>query len=601
LWQVKAGISGTVVINFAKKLLHKSPFVPDNRKVSKKFATEKVLVMGVLERIKSRICQDLREAAQEAKSQGKIEYDELPSFVLEVPREKVHGDFATNLAMILAKKAGQPPRKIAETIVQFFPVGKNWVRKVEVAGPGFINFFLEPSWLYQVLPEVEEEGENYGCSQIGKGKKVQVEFVSANPTGLLHMGNARGAALGDTLANILAAAGYDVTREFYVNDAGNQIEVFGRSLEARYLQLLGQDVPFPEDGYPGEDLVECMRNLINEVGDKYLKVDPQLRREHLIRYALKEKLQQMEKDLADFGVIYDVWFSEQSLHDSGAIEEVLKELKEKGYLYEKDGALWFRASLFGEEKDEVLVRSNGVPTYFAADIAYHKNKFDRGFDQVINIWGADHHGHVSRLKGALKALGYDPNRLQIIIMQLVRLFRGGELVRMSKRSGEYITLRDLVEEVGRDAARFFFVMRSADSHLDFDMDLAKKQSEENPVYYVQYAHARICSILRQVKGELPRAGEVPLEALQEPAELELIRKIADYPGEVIFAATHLEPHRLAHYAYELATLFHGFYTTCRVLTDDPDLRRARLVLVNATRITLRNVLSLLGVSAPERM
>ncbi|NPV28770.1 MAG: arginine--tRNA ligase [Firmicutes bacterium] len=558
--------------------------------------------MGVLERIRSEIYQGLVRAARGAREQGEIAWESLPSFALEVPRERAHGDFATNLALLLARELGRPPRAVAQALLQFFPAGEvAYLSRTEVAGPGFINFFLDPSWLYEVLVEVEAQDERYGCSDLGQGEKVQVEFVSANPTGLLHMGNARGAALGDTLANILTAAGYDVTREFYINDAGNQIETFGLSLEARYLQLLGYDVPFPEDGYPGEDLIESMKGLIAQVGDRYVGIDPDLRRERLIKYALKEKLAQMERDLADFGVVYDVWFSEQSLHDSGAVEEVLRELQAKGYLYEEEGALWFRSTLFGEEKDEVLVRSNGTPTYFAADIAYHQNKFRRGFSRVINIWGADHHGHVSRLKGALRALGLDPDRLEVIIMQLVRLFRGGELVRMSKRTGEYITLRELMEEVGRDAARYFFVMRSADSHLDFDLDLAREQSSENPVYYIQYAHARICSILRQSDAPPPRAEEAVLEVLRDPAELALIRKIAELPGEILFAATHLEPHRLAHYAYELATLFHGFYTTCRVLTEDPVLRAARLVLVNASRIALRNTLKLLGVSAPERM
>lgn len=557
--------------------------------------------MGVLEGIKKRIVDDLISAAERARAEGLLPCQELPSFALEVPRDEAHGDFAANLAMLLARQAKMPPRNIAQLIAERFPRGGNRVDRVEVAGPGFINFFLEPSWVYEVLPEVEAEDERYGCSDIGNGERVQVEFVSANPTGLLHMGNARGAALGDTLANVLTAAGYDVTREFYINDAGNQIETFGRSLEARYLQLLGHDVPFPEDGYPGNDLIESMRHLIARVGDKYVGVDPRLRREMLVKHALKEKLAQMEKDLSDFGVHYDVWFSEQTLHDSGAIERVLKKLQEKGYLYEAEGALWFRSTLFGDEKDEVLVRSNGIPTYFAADIAYHENKFRRGFDRVINIWGADHHGHVARLKGAMQALGYDPDRLQVIVMQLVRLFKGDEPVRMSKRTGEYITLRDLMEEVGRDAARYFFVMRSADSHLDFDLELAKEQSSENPVYYVQYAHARICSILRQLETEVPRAADAKLDMLQTPAEIALLKKIAGLPGEVIYAATHLEPHRLAYYAYDLATLFHSFYTTCRVLNEMEDLRRARLVLVNSCRIALRNTLRLLGVSAPERM
>jgi arginyl-tRNA synthetase len=455
----------------------------------------------LLERLKSEIYQDLQEAALQAREEGKLSFEELPLFTLEKPREKEHGDLAANIAMVLARPAKNAPRKIAQAILEYFPTGKNQIVRHEIAGPGFINIFLDPSWVYDVLPEVEEMDGRYGCTLSGENRqKIQVEFVSANPTGLLHMGNARGAALGDTLANVLAAVGHEVTKEFYINDTGKQIENFGRSLEARYLQLLGQDVPFPESGYPGEDLIESMGRLISAVGDKYLQVAPQLRREVLVKYALKEKLEQMKEDLADFGVNYDVWFSEQSLHDSGDIEAVLWELQQKGYLYEKDEAIWFRSSLFGDEKDEVLVRSNSVPTYFAADIAYHKNKFQRGFDRVINIWGADHHGHVARMKGALEALSFDPDRLHVIIMQLVRLFRGGEPVRMSKRSGEYVTLRELMEEVGTDAARYFFLNRSSDSHLDFDLDLAKEQSSDNPVYYIQYAHARICSILRQAGG-----------------------------------------------------------------------------------------------------
>lgn len=554
----------------------------------------------LLERLKSEIYQDLQEAALQARQEGQLNFEELPSFTLEKPREKEHGDLAANIAMVLARPAKNAPRKIAQAILKYFPTGKNQVVRCEIAGPGFINLFLDPSWVYAVLPEVEEMDERYGCTLTENRQKIQVEFVSANPTGLLHMGNARGAALGDTLANVLAAVGHEVTKEFYVNDTGKQIENFGLSLEARYLQLLGEDVPFPENGYPGEDLVDSMGRLISTAGDKYLQVAPLLRREILVKYALKEKLEQMKTDLADFGVNYDVWFSEQSLHDSGDIQAVLWELQQNGYLYEKDEAIWFHSSLFGDEKDEVLVRSSSVPTYFAADIAYHKNKFQRGFDRVINIWGADHHGHVARMKGALEALGYDPDRLQVIIMQLVRLFRGGEPVRMSKRSGEYVTLRELMEEVGTDAARFFFINRSADSHLDFDLDLAREQSSDNPVYYVQYAHARICSILRQA-GELPSAQEIDCSLLREPAEYVLLEKIAELPGEIKYAAESLEPQRLAHFAYELANLFHGFYTNCHVLNAESGLREGRLVLVNACRITLRNTLKMIGVSAPERM
>lgn len=554
----------------------------------------------LLERLKKEIYQDLQDAALRAREEGKLAFEELPLFTLEKPREKSHGDLAANIALVLARPAKTAPRKIAQAILKYFPTGRNCVARCEIAGPGFINIFLDPSWVDAVIPEVEEMDERYGCSFMEKSEKVQVEFVSANPTGLLHMGNARGAALGDTLANVLAAAGYEVTKEFYINDAGSQIETLGRTLEARYLQLLGQDAPFPEDGYPGKDLIDSMSGLIAKVGDKYLQVAPQLRREILVKYVLQEKLEQMKKDLADFGVYYDVWFSEQTLHDSGAIEAVLKELQQKGYLYEKDDAIWFRSTLFGDEKDEVLVRKSGIPTYFAADIAYHKNKFERGFDRVINIWGADHHGHVSRMKGAIEALGYDPDRLQVIIMQLVRLFRGGEPVRMSKRSGEYVTLRELIDEVGKDAARFFFVNRSSDSHLDFDLDLAKKQSSDNPVYYVQYAHARICSILRQA-GEFPSAQEIDCSLLQDPAEVALLEKIAELPSEIKYAAASLEPHHITHYAYSLANLFHGFYTTCHVLNAEPGLREARLGLVNACRITLRNTLRIIGVSAPERM
>ncbi|MHB1125855.1 MAG: arginine--tRNA ligase [Bacillota bacterium] len=560
--------------------------------------------MDIVKKIQETIEEKLKEAAMAAQEAGEIQYGSLPTFVVEVPREKNHGDFATNLAMLLAREAKLPPRKIADIIVRHLNKVGTWIKEMEIAGPGFINFYLTHEWLYDVLPPVTGLDGKYGCSQIGQGKKVQVEFVSANPTGLLHMGNARGAALGDAFANLLEAAGYQVTREFYINDAGNQIENFGKSLEARYLLLLGQDVPFPDEGYHGQDLVETMEQLIVRDGDRYVQMESGLRREFLVKYALQEKLAEIKKVLEAFGVQYDVWFSEQSLHDTGAVEKAIAYLQDRGFIYEREGALWFKSTLFGDEKDEVVVRSNGIPTYFAADIAYHRNKFERGFDWIIDVWGADHHGHVARMKGAMAALGYNPDALQVVLMQLVRLFQGGEIVRMSKRTGQYITLSELVEEVGVDAARYFIVMRSADSHLDFDLDLAKAQSAENPVYYVQYAHARICSILRQAADtgvNIPEAGSANLVLLSEEAELELIRKIADLPGVVAGAALNLEPHRLTRYAHELASLFHSFYTTCRVLTDQEDLMNARLVLVDAARICLRNVLYLIGVTAPERM
>lgn len=560
--------------------------------------------MNIVQEMKRRLAQALMEAAASARAAGEVAYDELPTFVLEVPREKEHGDFAANIAFVLARKAKKPPRELAEILIRHLPCPLKGVARVEVAGPGFINFTLEETWALPVLPAVLAEDQYYGWSNIGQGQKVQVEFVSANPTGLLHMGNARGAALGDAIANLLTATGHEVTREFYINDAGNQIENFGLSLEARYLQAFGIEAEVPEDGYHGRDLIDTVKRFIEQEGDKYLYTDPLKRREALTSFALQEKLAAIKKALEDFGVYYDVWFSERSLHESGAVMKVIEDLKERGFIYEKDGALWFKSTAFGEEKDEVVVRQNGVPTYFAADIAYHRNKFERGFERIINIWGADHHGHVGRLKSALAALGYDPAKLEIVLMQLVRLFQGGEILRMSKRTGQYVTLEELLEEVGRDAARFFFVMLKPDSHLDFDLDLARSQTSENPVYYVQYAHARICSILRLARERglaIPSPQEVDLNLLKHPAELELIKKIALLPEVVASAAQALEPHWLTRYAQELAALFHTFYTHCRVLADEEALRGPRLILVEATRITLRNVLHLLGISAPERM
>lgn len=561
-------------------------------------------MFDIVEEIRVGLAHLLVGALKAAGEKNMIKVDRVPDFTVEVPREKEHGDFATNLAMLLAKPARMAPRKIAEILVQTLPRDLAWVEKIEIAGPGFINFYLQRDWVHQVIPRIIEKSENYGRVKLGNGQRVQVEFVSANPTGLLHMGNARGAALGDSIASILDFAGYDVTREFYINDAGNQMEKFGLSLEARYLQLLGNEAQVPEDGYHGEDIIDSARGFLALEGDRYLAADPQERRSALVKYALAEKLGAIRKVLADFGVHYDVWFSEQTLHDSGEVQATLDYLKEKGYIYEKDQALWFKATSFGVEKDEVVVRANGIPTYFAADIAYHRNKFRRGFERVINIWGADHHGHVARMKGAVAALGYDPAALEVVIMQLVRLYKGGEIVRMSKRTGQFVTLEELLEEVGRDAARYFFVMRSPDSHLDFDLDLAKSESNDNPVYYIQYAHARICSIFRQFAeqgGELPQPSAVNFKLLQEEYELALARKLADFPGEVAAAAQNLAPQRIARYLHELAGLLHSFYNSHRVITSDRELTKARLLLVEATRITLKNGLGLLGLTAPERM
>ncbi len=562
-------------------------------------------MIGIVEKTRRSIAGMLEKAFGAAGEKGILPPVELPDFVVEVPREKGHGDFATNMAMLLAKPARSSPRKIAGELAGEIDLKDSPVERVEVAGPGFINFYLKKDWSAAELPLILKLDGNYGRVDIGGGGRVQVEFVSANPTGLLHMGNARGAALGDSLASILDFAGYKVTREFYINDAGNQVEHFGRSLEARYLQILGLQAEVPEEGYHGEDIVETMKGFVQIHGDKYLGLPSGERRRAMTEYALMEKIEAIRTTLEDFGVVYDLWFSEQYLHESGAVRGALDRLGERGCLYRHEDALWFKASDFGAEKDEVLVRGNGAPTYFAADIAYHSNKFERGFDRIINIWGADHHGHVSRMKGAMAALGYDPDALQIIIMQLVRLYRNGEIVRMSKRTGRFVTLEELMEEVGRDAARYFFVMRSPDSHLEFDLDLARARSNENPVYYIQYAHARICSIFRQLEEQgrsLPDPALVDLSLLGEESEMTLIRKLADFPEEVGASARDLAPHRLARYLHELAGLLHSFYNAHRVISPDrTGLTDARLVLAGAVRVVIRNGLKLLGLSAPERM
>ncbi len=559
--------------------------------------------MNLVEQVTEQVRKEIEQGILKAKADGRFDFAEMPAFIVEVPKDKSHGDFATNAAMLLTKQAKMKPRDIAQAIVDSLNKESKLIEKVEIAGPGFINFYLSQNWLYDILPVVEAQDTAYGSVDIGKGEKVQVEFVSANPTGLLHMGNARGGALGDSLANLLKMAGYDVTKEFYINDAGNQIVNLGLSLEARYRQLLGETgCEIPENGYHGQDIIDTAQRIVDAVGDSYLQLPEAERQEKMIATALDEKIAAIKSGLAAFGVEYDVWFSETTLHESGAVKEVVDLLTEKGMTYEKDGAIWLKTTDFGEEKDEVLIRSNGIPTYFAADIAYHKNKFDRGFKRVINIWGADHHGHVARMKRSMDAIGYNGDDLTVLLMQLVRLYQNGEVVRMSKRTGQYVTLQELIEDVGKDAARYFFIMRNPDSHLDFDLDLAKEQSSDNPVYYVQYAHARINSILKATGKAVPKAAECDLTLLKEEAELELIRKIANLPTEIAYAAEQLEPYRMARYATELATLFHSFYNSCRVINEDDEaLTNARLVLVNAARITLRNVLTMLGVSAPERM
>ena len=549
----------------------------------------------------------MEKAIAAAVAEGALPDAPAPDFVVEIPGDAAHGDFAANVALAGAKAWRQPPRKIAQAIADRLELAGSYFAKVEIAGPGFINLFLRPGWYAEAVQAILELGEQYGRSKAGRGEKVMVEFVSANPTGPMHMGNARGGATGDCLASVLDAAGYDVTREFYINDAGNQIEKFGLSLEARYLQhYQGEEaVPFPEDGYHGEDIKVRAEEFAALEGEKYLQADPAARREALVAYALPKNVEGLRRDLGRYRIEYDVWFPESTLHRDGTLEKVIAILREKGLTYEKDGALWYKATEYGGEKDEVLVRQNGNPTYFAADIAYHYNKFAlRGFERVINVWGADHHGHVARLKGAMDAIGLSGDKLDIVLIQLVRLMKDGQPVKMSKRTGKAITLTDLLEEVPIDAARFFFNMREPGSTLDFDLDLAVEQSSQNPVYYVQYAHARICSIFQNLgaEGITPRpCSQQELERLNAPEELALIRRLAQLPGEIADAARFYDPARITHYAVDVATLFHKFYNVCRVKGEDEPLMQARMALCAAVRIVLRNLLELLKISCPDVM
>ncbi len=563
--------------------------------------------MTIYEQTKASIRKVIDDALEKAKTQGDLTFENIPDYVIEEPREKEHGDFATNAAMLLAKQARKAPRAIAETIVANMNTEGTYIQSAEVAGAGFVNFRLDTAYIRQVLSVIEAEGDGFGRVNAGNGKKIMVEFVSANPTGPMHMGNARGGALGDCLASVLDWAGYDVTREFYVNDAGNQIEKFGKSLEARYIQeLKGEDAAeFPEDGYHGEDIRVRAREYIEAFGEGLLTADSETRKKALVDFSLEKNVDDLKSDLEKYRIIYDVWFRESVLHENGEARKVVDELIERGYAYENEGAIWFRATDFGEEKDEVLVRQNGFLTYYAVDIAYHKNKFvDRGFDTVINIWGADLHGHVARLKAALAALGIEPERLEIVLMQLVRLVSGGEVVRMSKRTGKSITLKDLLEDISIDAARFFFNMRQANSHFDFDLDLAVEQSNENPVFYVQYAHARVCSILRLLSEQgtsVKPACDVNLSLLSAPQEIELMKKLADFPETIKQAAALREPSLITRYAMDLAAAFHGFYAACKVNSEDKELTDARLKLTDSVRVTLKNALTVMSISAPEQM
>ena len=544
-------------------------------------------------------------AVKSATAKGELPESDMPSFIIEKPSDKKNGDFSTNIAMAGARCYHKAPKMIAESIVNSLDLDGTLIDRAEIAGPGFINFYLSDDYYSKIVLDAVEQGENYGRSDYGNGKKMLVEFVSANPTGPMHIGNARGGAIGDCLASVLDAAGYYVQREFYINDAGNQIEKFATSLEVRYLQLCGKEIEMPEDAYHGADITEHAKAFYEINGDKYADTESKERRDALVGYALPKNIDGLERDLKKYRIVYDKWFRESSLHNDGSVQKVINTLKEKGVTYEQDGALWFKASEFGNDKDIVLVRANGLPTYIVPDIAYHYNKLvTRGYDKAIDVLGADHHGYVPRMKAALTALGLDADRLDAVIMQMVRLVRDGETIKLSKRSGKAITLNTLLEEVPIDAARFFFNLREPNSHFDFDLELAAKQSSENPVYYVQYAHARICSILNKAKEQgfemtIPSVEE--LNALNSSEERELISHLANLTDEIISAAKGYDPAKITHYVVELATLFHKFYNAQRVMVDDKKLMNARLYLCTAVKSTIKNILTMLKIDAPESM
>ena len=548
----------------------------------------------------------IEQAVKKAVSNGALPESEMPQFNIEKPANKDNGDYSTNVAMAGARAFKKAPRMIAEAIVSCIDLDGTAFERVEIAGPGFMNFFLSQQFYSNVLKDVFSCGKDYGKSDYGQGKRVLVEFVSANPTGPMHIGNARGGAIGDCLASVLDWAGFSVNREFYVNDAGNQIEKFATSLEVRYLQHYDSSMELPEDAYHGQDIVEHAENFIKEYGDKYVNADSKERRKALVDFALPKNIAGLERDLGRYRITYDKWFRESTLHNDGSVQRVIDALKEKGVTYEQDGALWFKASEYGNDKDIVLVRANGLPTYIVPDIAYHYNKLvTRGYDKAIDVLGADHHGYVPRMKAALTALGLDASRLDCVIMQMVRLVREGETIKLSKRSGKAITLNTLIDEVPLDAARFFFNLREPNSHFDFDLELAAKQSSENPVYYVQYAHARICSIIKKAQEqgvELKTPSDDELALLNSKEEKDLIRHLSLLTDEIVSAAKSYDPAKITHYVIELATLFHKFYNAQRVMLDDNEgLMQARLFLCKAVKDTIYNILTMLKITAPEVM
>lgn len=556
--------------------------------------------MNIVEQVQMKLKQEIKAAVVKANLAAE---EQIPDVILEIPKDKANGDYSTNMAMQLTRVAKKAPRAIAEALIAEFDQSKASIAKIELAGPGFINFYMDNSYLTDLIPTILRSGDRYGETATGQQQKIQVEFVSANPTGDLHLGHARGAAVGDSLCNILAKAGYDVSREYYINDAGNQINNLALSVEARYFQALGQDKPMPEDGYHGADIIGIGKSLAEEFGDKYTQVDEKERFEFFREYGLKYEMAKLKKDLEDFRVSFDVWFSETSLYKNGKIDEALAALRKTDYIYEQDGATWLRSTAFGDDKDRVLIKQDGSYTYLTPDIAYHKDKLDRGFEKLINIWGADHHGYIPRMRAAIQALGYDREALEVEIIQLVHLYKNGEKMKMSKRTGKAVTMRDLVDEVGLDAVRYFFAMRSSDTHLDFDLDLAVSESNENPVFYAQYAHARICSILRQGDEQGIHADdEVNVSLISSEKEIDVLKKLGEFPQAVSDAAVKRTPHRITNYVFDLASAFHSFYNADKVLdSTNLELSKARLALIKAVRMTMKNALALIGVSAPERM
>jgi arginyl-tRNA synthetase len=554
--------------------------------------------------MKNKISHIVENALNISIQKGLLPEFSLPYIEVEPPANPQHGDYAANAAMILASQAKLNPRKIAQIIQENLSDLENIIEKTQIAGPGFINFFINDNVWHNALKNIDEQKENYGRLDIGFGKKVQVEFVSANPTGPLHIGHARGAVVGDVIANLLTTAGYNIAREYYINDAGNQMNNLGKSVLLRYRELNGEKIEFPETCYRGDYIKDIAHEILDREGDKYLQAGEEKTIGYFTGVAGQAILEEIKVDLKDFGVIFDEYFSEKELYKNNGVTELLDKLQEQGFIYSDGETLWFKTTSFGDEKDRVVVRKNGEPTYFAADIAYHQNKFSRGFEEIIDIWGADHHGYMPRMWAGIQALGHDKNSLKIILVQLVNLLRAGVPAAMSTRSGEFVTLREVLDEVGKDAARYNFLMRRSDSHLDFDLELAKRQSSENPVYYVQYAHARICSILRMAQERglaLPDYSDINPALLNEPEEKTLIKLLVRYPETLYGAAKSLEPHRLTFYLNDLAGVFHSYYNKNKVVSENQPLTAARLFLTKTIRIVLQNALKILGVTAPEKM